>query len=172
MESSQRGSIPPSTTTSSARVELDYNGYNFDGARGDRWSSDGRGGGSSCDASSQRPRQLAARSCEARWSPQVVGGAKTVVAQAAGGPYSLFCRITAVQSAGFGPRNRSALHTAHQREKLGTVGMRISSSSRRRGLSRYSCVLHRGPTLCRILLHSRTGATREGPSRCRRVVCT
>ena len=50
-----KGDISPSTTTSSARIELDYDGHDLDGARGDRWSSDGCCGGSSCDASSQRP---------------------------------------------------------------------------------------------------------------------
>ena len=54
-----QGDLSPSTTTSSARIELDYDGHDLDGARGDRWSSDGCCGGSSCDASSQRPRSRA-----------------------------------------------------------------------------------------------------------------
>ena len=93
-----KGGLSPSTTTSSAGIELDYDGYDLDGVRSDRWSSGGCGGGLSWDASSQRPQQLAARSCGARWSPQVVDGAEMAVAHAAGGSDSMICCRRAVQS--------------------------------------------------------------------------
>jgi hypothetical protein len=47
-----KGDISPSTTTLSAWFKLNYDGYDQDGARGERLSSDGRDGGSFHDASS------------------------------------------------------------------------------------------------------------------------
>ena len=53
-----KGDISPSTTTSSAWFELDYDGYDHEGARGERLSRDGRGDGSSHDASFRRRSQV------------------------------------------------------------------------------------------------------------------